>query len=366
MVRILHFVAKCGQTGCASRSGGHTGAVHVSISAAPPVAPTYRTSPEGCLGTFVGLFLQVGLATLATGVLIFFAARTQGGGLYGIVLFSLLSWPFFEGGWAILGGIAKVRARVEPRHRVAGGCLGAVLFCSGLLFVQCLGWQALLGIAVGGVLTAVNQRGSFVNWPRLLGLATTSPPADSTEPAIPPRLHPWAKAGAGLLAALVGFVFAGFGTFRFLETNSVYTDSGCTHPCALVHGLWVQVMPDPEGSVVTRVDPSTVRLSLRFWDDAPGDKTIRPSDFALKTSETTYEQLVGSPGCDAWTPRTIGIDGVVSGLALCFTVPQAVDLSQLVLDWTPPGGAAEIWLGQVHQSGGFEIGVNATPSSPSP
>jgi hypothetical protein len=36
-------------------------------------------------------------------------------------------------------------------------------------------------------------------------------------------------------------------------------------------------------------------------------------------------------------------------------VPQAVDSGQLILDWTPPGGAAEIWLGPVHQSGNTSV-----------
>ena len=314
---------------------------------APP-----RAAGGGCAGIIVNFFFHACLIALAIGVLAFFAARSQGGGVFGIVLLSLLSWPLFEGAWALLRGIADVRARLEPQHQVAAGCLGLILLCGGGGFLQCFGWQAILGVVVGAGLTAVNQRGSLVNWSQLLGLAPMSPPAqDNTGPAAPPRLHPWAKVGAGLLALLVGLVFAGLGTFRALEANSVYTDYGCTHPCALVNGLWVQVVPDSGGNVVSRVDPSTVRLSFRFWDDAPGNKTIRPSDFALKTSETSYQPLARSAACDAWTSRTIGIDGTVSGLRLCFAVPQAVGASQLILVWTQPGGTAEIWLGPVHQSG---------------
>ena len=317
----------------------------------PETTATDRTSRSGFAGLIVNFLFRVGVFGLAVGLLAFLAARMVGGGWAGIVLLSLVSWPLFEAAWATLRGLAHAERRVGPQHPIVGGCLGLILLCGGGGFLVCFGSQVIIGLLAGAALTVVNQRNSYVDFPQLLGLAPTpssvSRPLDQTSRA----LLPFAKIGAGLIALAVGLVFLGFGTYRYLEANSIYTDYGCTHPCALVHGLWVQVVPDPGGNEVTRVDPSTVRLSLRFWDDAPGDKTIRPSDFTLKTSETSYQRVVGSAACDAWTPRTIAIDGNVSGLTLCFTVPAAVDSSRLMLDWTPPGGTAEIWLGQVHESG---------------
>jgi hypothetical protein len=128
-------------------------------------------------------------------------------------------------------------------------------------------------------------------------------------------------------------------------------------------------MPDSHGDVVTRVDPTTVRLQVRFWDDTPGDKTISRGDFTLKNSEATFLPFTGRSGCDAWPPQTIRIDGSVSNLTLCFTVLQAdnVDLRQLFLVWSRSGDVAEISLGKTCPSGSTEINITPSPlESPSP
>ena len=332
-----------------------------------------------------GLF-YVGLATLAIGVLIFFAVRSQNGGLAGILLSGVFSWLLFEGTWTLIRAINDARVTVAAQHRIAGGCLGAILLCGIGGFWVVFGSQIILGVVFGGIVTFINHRGMLANWSQALSQGSapaagsggqSTPvvnwsgligltPIPSPERSVPLSQHTWAKLLAGLLGLLVGFVFFGFGAFRFLESSTVLGDVGCTHPCGMMRGVWMQVMRDSQGEVVTRIDSTTVQLRMRFWDDVPGDQTISRTDFALKNALATFEQVSGRPGCDAWSPRKIRIDGNINDLTLCFTISQAdnVDLNHLYLVWSPrPDWVAEIPLCKV-LSAACEI-VLATPS-PSP
>src|ERR1700680_4554214 len=140
---------------------------------------------QGCL---VKAVLYIGVAALVIGVLIYFAARSFGGGLAGSLILALISWPFFEGAWSLVTRIWRLWVRVTPRHQYIGGRLGLILICAvgGCLWVA--GGWAILGLSAGALVTYLNRRTGLVPWARIVGLRRTSQSATQTPASSKPRL----------------------------------------------------------------------------------------------------------------------------------------------------------------------------------
>jgi len=311
--------------------------------------------------------LKVGAAGLVIGLLIYFAARSAGGGLAGIVLGALLAWFAFEVAFLPVRGIWRARQHVNARHATIGGCLTILTVCGVGGLWALFGTQLLIGVALGAGFAILNRRVGLLTLPRLIGLDIMPAPAGTAAPVqMPLTEHRWALAVVGLVGLVAGIVFAGLGAVRSLEPYSAGTDLGCTHPCGMVHGLWVQVMPDSQGNVVARLDPGAVRLRVRFWDDVVGPRVANPSDFIVTDRPSIYYPLADRPGCDAWPARTLHIDDSTGTLALCFAVTGSdnANTDQLVLEWTLEGVTAPILLGK-QSRGGFAIDCCSSPS-PSP
>jgi len=323
------------------------------------------SSPRGRSATGV---LQVGITVLAMGLLIYLASRSLGGGLAGVLLSGMLAWLVFELLLSVVRGIRRVRARVQPRHTTLGGCLTGIAACGvgGLLLF--FGYQLILGIILGGLAALVTHRTAL---PTLAQLAGLDPMPDNAGPGGPPLsllLSRRAAAIAAVVCLLAGLVLAGLGTIRVLEGYSFATDIWCAHPCGMVDGMWVQVLPDSQGNFVARLDPAAVRLRVRFWNDVAGDKVASRSAFKLTIPPAIYQPLTDRPGCDPWPPRTLHLDNSTRDLTLCFAVPlsENVDLGQLVLEWMQAGGTAPILLRKQPRSGmGIQINVSPSPSQAS-
>ncbi len=288
--------------------------------------------------------LLVGIAVLAIGLLTLLASRSVGGGVAGVLLLGFLAWVVFDLALSVVRGIWSVGTRVERRHSILGGCLVAIAACGvgGLLLF--FGYQLILGVIFGLVASVVTNRTSL------------------------PIL--------ALVCVLAGIASAGFGTFRALEGVSDATDLFCAHPCGMVNGLWVQVMPDSQGRTVARLDSAAVQLRVRFWDDVASSKTVNQNTFTLKNPPAVYAPLADRPGCHPWPSRTLHLDESTGVLTVCFAIPQSenVDFDQLVLEWAPAsstapgGGMAPILLGKKPRTGvSFNIEFNSGYSpSPSP
>jgi hypothetical protein len=335
-----------------------------SLPLSDPSSPgSDRPTGSGRQGFLVNAVPYVGVAGLFIGVLVYFAARSFGGGLAGSLILALIAWPFLEAGWSAARALARLYVRVTPRHQTIGGCIGLFLICGvGGYLWQGGGW-AILGLS-GGALVTYIRRTRLANLPQRLGLGQLALP---TNPGpIMPYPEILTKILGGFACLLVGVVVGVFGIGRYLEAYSVATDYGCAHPCGMVDGLWVEVTYDSQGRVVTVLDPNTVQLQLQFRDDTPGDKTIQRSDFRLFTVNTTYAQRVDRPGCSLWQPQALHLDGSTGNLPVCFAISQAdnVDFSQLVLKWTQQGRTVEISLGAPKPNGYTEIGITPTPSPP--
>jgi hypothetical protein len=312
--------------------------------------------------------LKVGAAGLVIGLLIYFAARSTGGGLAGIFLGALLAWFAFEAALLPVRGIWRARQSVVPRHAILGGCLTLLTVCGvGGLWVL-FGSQLLIGALLGGGLAFLNQRASLITLPRLIGLDIMPAPAGTAAPVqMPLTQHVWLMAVVGLVCLVAGYVFAGLGAVRTLESYSYLTDIGCTHPCGMVHGLWVQVMPDSQGKFVARLDPGAVRLRVRFWNDEVGDRVASRNDFTVTNRSSIYYPVTDRPGCDPWPPRTLHLDDNTATMAVCFGVTGSDNAGpdQLVLEWALEGVTAPILLGTQSRDGmGIDIGSSPSPSSP--
>ncbi len=311
--------------------------------------------------------LKVGAAGLVIGLLIFFAARSAGGGLAGILLGALLAWFGFEVAFLPVRGIWRARQHFNPRHASIGGCLTLLTTCGvgGLWFL--FGTQLLIGAALGAGLAILNRRVSLLTLPRLIGLDIMPAPAGTAAPVqMLSKQHVWSLAVVGLVCLVAGLLFTGLGAWRSLESYSDVTDIGCTHPCGMVHGLWVQVMPDSQGYSVTRLDASAVRLHVRFWDDVVGDRVASRDDFTVTNRPSIYYPVTDRQGCDPWPPRTLHLDDSTGTMAICFDVTGADygTPDQLVLEWTVEGVTAPILLGK-QSRGGFASECCSSPS-PSP
>ena len=314
-------------------------------------------------GHFASRVLKVGVVALAIGLLIYLASRSSGGGVAGILLSAMLAWFAFELALSVVGGIWRMRKRVQGRHTILGGCLTGLAACGvgGLLLF--FGYQVLLGIILGGLAVLITHRTAL---PTLAQLAGLEPMPDDGAPSTPLLLSRRAAAVGALACLLAGLAFAGLGTFRVLEDYSFATDIWCTHPCGMMHGLWVQVLPDPQGAFVARLDAQAVQLRVHFWNDVAGDRVADRSAFTLTIPPLIYPPLTDRPGCDPWPPRILHLDDRTGDLALCFAVPQSdnVDFGQLVLNWSQVGGTAPILLRKQPRSG-MAIAINVTPT-PSP
>jgi hypothetical protein len=312
--------------------------------------------------------IKIGAWGLAIGLLLYFAARSAGGGLAGIFLGALLAWFGFEAALLPVRAIWRARQSVMPRHAVLGGCLTLLTVCGvGGLWVA-FGNQLLIGALLGGGLAFLNQRTGLITLPRLIGLARMPAPTGTAAAVqMPLTQHVWLMAVLGLVCLVAGYVFAGLGAVRTLESYSFLTDIGCTHPCGMVHGLWVQVMPDPQGNVVARLDAGAVRLRVRFWNDEVGDRVANRNDFTVTNRPSIYYPVTDRPACDPWPPRTLHLDDNTGTMAICFAVTGSDNAApdQLVLEWAIEGVTAPILLGKQPRGGmGIDIGSSPSPSGP--
>jgi hypothetical protein len=233
----------------------------------------------------------------------------------------------------------------------------------GLWFL--FGTQLLIGVALGAGLAILNSRVGLLTLPRLIGLDIMPAPAGTAPVQMPLTQHVWLMAVVGLVCLVAGFFFAGLGTVRTLESYSYLTDIGCAHPCGMVHGLWVQVMPDSQGNFVARLDPGAVRLRVRFWNDEVGARVASRSDFTVTNRPSIYYPATDRPGCDAWPARTLHLDDNTGTMSLCFAVTGSDNGSpdQLVLEWALEGVTAPILLGKQSRDGmGIDIGSSPSPS----
>lgn len=324
-----------------------------------PAAATVA-SHSGRLATRV---LRVGVVALVIGLLVYFAARSSGGGLAGILLSSLLWWAAFEFAVLPVRAIWRTRQKVNAQHAILGGCLTAVSVCGGGGVFLLFGQQLILGLIIGPLIAYLTHRAEVISLARSLGLDSMLPSAPTPASLIQLPGPRWALAVVGLVSFLAGLIFMGLGMVRSLEVFTVLADV-CTHPCGMVHGVWVDLVPGSGGALVTRLDPAAVQLQVRFRDDVPGASVVSRDDFTLEMPPATYPQLTDRPACGAWPPQTIHIDDITAVLALCFAVPESesVDFSQFVLDWRQPGSSVQVLLGRTQPTGVTRIGVSPSPS----
>jgi hypothetical protein len=308
---------------------------------------------------FATRMLQVGVGALALGVLIYLSARSVGGGWAGILVSGLFSWVGFELALAAGRGVERFQIRMRPRHAFIGGCLTLIGACGVGSMLLAFGQQLVLGVIFGGVAALVTHRTPLYTLPQL-GALDVMPETSAISGQ--PALLPWARPVAAIVAVpclLAGIILGGLGTLRGMEAYSYGTDTFCTHPCGMVRGLWVRVLPDAHGDFVRRIDPGVIQIRLRFNDDVAGDRIASPSDFSLSHPPATYDQVTDRMGCDHWLPRDLHLGDSTSDLELCFAIPtsQEVDFSQLILNWSVGDMTAPILLGKKARSGvGFNSG----------
>lgn len=316
-------------------------------------------------GRFTERLLRVGATVFAIGILTFFAARSVNGGLAGILLSGLISSIAVAAALGVVTGMWRESRRMEPRHAVLGGCVTGISLCGFGGVVLCFGNQLLLGALVGGVAALVNHRQQWIDWRQLVGVAPGAPPPPPDVPVAPVTPSPLsaldtppARAGAAVLAlvlVVIGIFFWGAGTTRSLENFGVAGDLGCTAPCGMQFGLWVQVVPDAQGRFVSQPAPGVLEMRLSFHDDEPGAKRVSSADFTLTGPDpnTTYAGSVGRPECGAWTLR-LQLDDTGKVAPLCFLVPPGAqaDPAQLVLNW----GTVVIPLGTSQSNFSFSTG----------
>ena len=299
---------------------------------------------------------------LALGALVFFAARSTGGGVAGIILSSLLWWGVFE--FAVL----PVRAtwsegrRLTPQHASLGGCLTLISMCGGAGIFLLFGPSLILGLIIGPLIAILSHRGDVITGVRSLGTILGLP--SGARPESPPFELPgprWALAVVGLVAFLAGLTFMGLGTLRSIEVYGDVTDF-CPHPCGMIHGAWVDVVPGSGGAAVKRLDSEVVSLQVHFHNDVAETRTVGRDDFTLELPPAMFPPVTDRAACPAWAPQTLHIDQATTNLALCFAVPQSgnVALDKLILDWRQPGDSIQISLARF---GPGTINIGGSPSS---
>ena len=305
-------------------------------------------------GNLAGRVLQVGATVLAIGVLMYFATRSAGGGIAGILLSALVSWVAFAAALRVVRGLWRESQRFKARHAILGGCVTAVALCALGGFLLLFGSQLLIGIIVGGFAAVFQDRVGAVPWRQLVGLdpnvAPAADPAASAAPPVTVWAGPIGVAGAAVLAlvcVVVGILFLGLATIRTVEGVGNFTGFFCSPPCAVVKGLWIHVIPNSDGRVVALPDPATIEVRVTFSEDLPGDPVATAADFALTCAASTYPQSLSRPECALWQVR-LHMDEKSGVYTVCFSIPTgvSVDLNQLVLNWTPFfGETAMISLG---------------------
>jgi len=321
-------------------------------------------------GWWANLSLRIGIWVLALGGLVFLAARSVGGGVAGIILSSLLWWGVFE--FAVL----PVRAawtqgqKLSPRHATLGGCLTLIAVCGGGGIFFLFGPSLILGLIIGPVVSLLSHRTDTLSIARSLGVNVALPSAPQR--VTPPFQLPgprWALAVVGLVAFLGGLTFMSLGALRSVEVYATVSDF-CLHPCGMIHGVWVDVVPGSGGAAVERIDQGTVAIQVRFHNDVAEARTVSRGDFVLELPaskglpQTTYPPLTDRPACPAWRAQTLHIDQATATLALCFAVPQSsnVALDQLLLDWSQTGGSIQVSLGKPG-TGGININAGTSPAA---
>lgn len=303
--------------------------------------------------------LKVGALALAIGVLIYLASRSVGGGLAGIVLSGLIYWFAFELGISILRGLVPVPNGVQPRHMMVGGCMTVIAGSLAIGLILLSGQQLIWGVILGGVSTFLTHKTQLPSLAQMWGVELMPGTADAGPP-IPLVLRPVAVVVA-LLFFLAGVAIGGLGTVRVLEGYSYAADTQCPHPCAMWHGLWVQVLPDAHGDFVTRLDSAAVQIRMRFSDDVAATQVVSQDGFTVSNPPAIYKQAGNRQGCGDWAPRVLHLGESTGDLTLCFAIQQSqeADFSQLILDWTKEGVDVPILLGKKVRSGwgfGFSTG----------
>ena len=302
-------------------------------------------------GRFTERLFRVGATVCGVGILAFFAARSVNGGLAGILLVALISWIPVATALAVVKGSWHKSQEMQTRNGLVSGCLALVALCGAGGVVFCFGEQLLIAALVGGVAAYVNHRQGWIDWRRLVGVVAPNSAPSPDAPAPPPA---WsvldvapARAGGVVLALVLlvtGIFLASLGAFRAMELGALGADFGCTAPCGVQYGLWVQVVPDAQGRLASHPDPRVVEMRLSFRDDEPGVKSVRSNDFTLTGPDPNvmYKASASGPGCGVWTLH-LQLDDAGKTASLCFLVPPGAnaDLAQLLLNW----GAVVIPLG---------------------
>jgi hypothetical protein len=307
--------------------------------------------------------LTVGVWGLVVGLLVYFAPLSPGGGLAGILLSSVIWWAVFE--FAVLPVRSAWRSgqRVTAQHARVGGCLTAVSLCGGLGLLSVFGPMLFIGLFIGPLISYLSHRKEVMSFMRSMGLDTML--QASARPSLliqVPGLRP-VFALVGLVSILGCLIFIGLGTVRALEAVSVVT-SFCTHPCAMIHGVWVDVIPRSDGAVVTRLDSGAIELHVRFRNDMASAAVVGRDDFTLEMPPTIYPQLTDRPTCRAWPPQTLNINDTSPDMTMCFAIPESdnVDYRFLVLDWRQPGFSVQLPLDKSDPNGVTEFGSSPSPS----
>jgi hypothetical protein len=261
-------------------------------------------------GSVAGRVLQVGVTVLAIGVLMYFATRSAGGGIAGILLSALVSWIGFAAALRVVRGLWRESQRIKARHAILGGCVTGVALCALGGFLLLFGSQLLVGIIAGGFAAIFQDRAGSVSWRQVAGLdpnvAPAADPAATPAPSVAVWAGPLGVAGAAVLAlvcVLVGMFFVGLATIRAAEGVGNFTDYFCSRPCAVVHGLWVHVIPDSDGRLVALADSATIELRVTFSEDLPSDPVATAAAFALTAGPSTYQQSLNRPECALWQVR---------------------------------------------------------------
>lgn len=293
-------------------------------------------------GRFTERSLRVGATVFAIGILAFFAARSVNGGLAGILLVGLITWIPVATALAVVKGSWHKSQEMQTRNGLVSGCLALVALCGAGGVVFCFGEQLLIAALVGGVAAYVNHRQGWIDWRRLVGIApnpTPSPDAPAPPPAWSVLEIAPARTGGVVLALIlvVAGVFLGsLGAIRAMELGALGGDFACTAPCGVQYGLWVQVVPDAQGRLVSQPDPGVVELRLSFRDDEPGVKRVSSGDFTLTGPDpnVTYQASASRPGCGGWALH-LQLDDAGKMAQLCFSVPPGAeaDPAQLLLNW---------------------------------
>ena len=278
--------------------------------------------------------LEVGVGALVIGGLVFFASRSVGGGLAGVLLSGLVSWLAFELGISIVTGLGPVPTQVKPRYRFLTGCVTLIAGGLGVGLILLSG-QLLTGVILGGVAALVTHRTRLPTLGQMGGLDLMPDATGRQGLPGPPRAL---VSVVAVLCLLAGTLLTGLGAARVLEGFTSLTDGACQHPCGMVQGLWVQVLPDSTGNFVTRLDANAVQVRLRFRDDVAADRTASRSSFTMTHRAAVYQPLTNRHGCDDWAPKVLHFGESTGALSACFATPQSQepDLSALVLNWGSP------------------------------